>query len=106
MTSKRCSALTALTEAAGACTRREFEKRKGEGNRRAMKAIVDSGKLPGLLAYLETQPAGWCSVAPREEFSSLDRSPLLKRLDDQPVWSIVCFYVAKGFRYRTNRRFA
>jgi len=41
---------------------------------------------------------GWCSVAPREEFSSLERSPVLKRLDDQPVWSIVCFYVAKGFR--------
>jgi len=79
-------------------TRREFEKRKGEGNRRAMKAIVDSGKTPGLLAYLETQPAGWCSVAPREEFSSLERSPVLKRLDDQLVWSIVCFYVAKGFR--------
>jgi len=79
-------------------TRREFEKRKGEGNRRAMKAIVDSGKPPGLLAYLGTEPVGWCSVAPREEFSSLERSPVLKRLDDQPVWSIVCFYVAKGFR--------
>ncbi len=79
-------------------TRREFEKCKGEGNRRAMKAIVDSGKIPGLLAYLGTEPVGWCSVAPREEFSSLERSPVLKRLDDQPVWSIVCFYVAKGFR--------
>jgi GNAT superfamily N-acetyltransferase len=79
-------------------TRREFEKCKGEGNRRAMKAIVDSGKIPGLLAYLGTEPVGWCSVAPREEFSSLERSPVLKRLDDQPVWSIVCFYVAKSFR--------
>ena len=79
-------------------SRREFEKCKGEGNRRAMKAIVDSGKIPGLLAYLGTEPVGWCSVAPREEFSSLERSPVLKRLDDQPVWSIVCFYVAKSFR--------
>jgi GNAT superfamily N-acetyltransferase len=79
-------------------TRREFENRKGEGNRRAMKAIVDSGKIPGLMAYLGTEPVGWCAVAPREEFSSLERSPVLKRLDDQPVWSIVCFYVAKGFR--------
>jgi GNAT superfamily N-acetyltransferase len=79
-------------------TRREFEERKGEGNRRALKAIVDGGKVPGILAYLGQEPVGWCSVAPREEFSSLDRSPVLKRLDDQPVWSIVCFYVAKGFR--------
>ena len=79
-------------------TRSEFGKRRGEGNRRAMKAIVDSGKIPGLLAYLGPEPVGWCSVAPREEFSSLERSPVLKRLDDQPVWPIVCFYVAKGFR--------
>jgi hypothetical protein len=24
---------------------------KGEGNKRAMKAIVESGKVPGILAY-------------------------------------------------------
>jgi len=79
-------------------TRREFEERKGEGNRKALKAIVDSGNAPGILAFLGKEPVGWCSVAPREEFSSLERSPVLKRLDDQPVWSIVCFYVGKGFR--------
>lgn len=79
-------------------TRREFESRKGEGNRRAMKAIVDSGKVPGLLALLGKEPVGWCSVAPREEFSSLERSPVLRRLDDLPVWSLVCFYVARAWR--------
>jgi len=79
-------------------TRREFEERKGEGNRKALKAVVDSGNVPGILAFLGKEPVGWCSVAPRHEFSSLERSPVLKRLDDQPVWSIVCFYVAKGFR--------
>jgi GNAT superfamily N-acetyltransferase len=79
-------------------TRREFEERKGEGNRRALKAIVDGGQVPGILAYLAREPVGWCSVAPRGEFRSLERSPVLKRLDDQPVWSIVCFYVRKRFR--------
>ncbi len=79
-------------------TRREFEARKGAGNRRAMQAIVDSGAVPGLLGYLGNKPVGWCAVAPREEFSSLERSPVLKRLDDLPVWSIVCFFIAQGFR--------
>jgi GNAT superfamily N-acetyltransferase len=79
-------------------TRREFEQRKGEGNRRAMEAIVQSGKVPGLLAYLGREPVGWCSVAPREDYPSLDRSPVLKRLDDRPVWSIVCFYIARAHR--------
>jgi GNAT superfamily N-acetyltransferase len=79
-------------------TRREFEERQGEGNRQAMKAIVESGQVPGILAYCEGKPVGWCSVAPRETYGSLDRSPVLKRVDDAPVWSIVCFYIAKGYQ--------
>jgi GNAT superfamily N-acetyltransferase len=79
-------------------TRREFAERQGEGNRRAMKAIVESGEVPGILAYCEGGPIGWCSVGPRESYGSLERSPVLKRVDDTPVWSIVCFYIAKGFR--------
>jgi GNAT superfamily N-acetyltransferase len=63
-----------------------------------MEAIIRSGEVPGLLAYLETEPIGWCSVAPREAFPVLDRSPVLKRVDDQPVWSIVCFYIARKYR--------
>jgi GNAT superfamily N-acetyltransferase len=81
-------------------TRREFEERKGEGNRLAMKALVDSGEVPGLLAYARGRPAAWCSVAPRERFSSLERSRVLRRLDARPVWSIVCFYVGRSYRGR------
>ena len=79
-------------------TRREFEAQQGEDNRQAMKATVESGEVPGILAYHEGQPVGWCSVAPREQFGSVERSRVLKRLDDTPVWSIVCFFVARGYR--------
>jgi GNAT superfamily N-acetyltransferase len=79
-------------------TRREFEQGQAESNRLAMKAIVESGQVPGVLAYYEGKPVGWCSVAPREQFASLERSRVLKRIDDTAVWSIVCFFVAKGFR--------
>jgi GNAT superfamily N-acetyltransferase len=78
--------------------RSEFDRNHGEPNRRAMEAIIRSGEVPGLLAYLESEPIGWCSVAPREAFPVLDRSWVLKRVDDQPVWSIVCFYVARKYR--------
>ena len=80
--------------------RAEFEKQVGEKNRQALKAIVDSGEVPGLLAYADGQPAAWCSVAPRENFSALERSRTLKRVDDEPVWSIVCFFVAKPYRHQ------
>ncbi len=76
----------------------EFEQQQGEGNHEAMCSIVQSGKVPGILAYSAGEPIAWCSVAPREDFPVLDRSPKLKRVDDQPVWSIVCFFVAKDSR--------
>ena len=79
-------------------TRSEFERQKGEDNRQAMKAIVESGEVPGILAYAEGKPVGWCSVAPREVFGALQRSRILKRVDDQLVWSVVCFFIAKGYR--------
>ena len=79
-------------------TRSQFGKQAGQGNKEALKAIVDSGEVPGLLAYASGQPIAWCSIAPREVFLPLERSRTLKRVDDQPVWSIVCFYVAKPYR--------
>jgi GNAT superfamily N-acetyltransferase len=82
-------------------SRSQFDQQQGEGNRQAMQDIVSSGEVPGILAYAEGEPVGWCSVAPRESYASLNRSPVLKRLDDKPVWSIVCFYVAKD--RRSNR---
>jgi GNAT superfamily N-acetyltransferase len=86
-------------------TNSQFEEQKGEANREALKEIVDSREVPGLLAYLpsdgeedEREPVGWCSIAPRKSFSKLSRSRILKAVDDQPVWSIVCFFVAKPHR--------
>jgi GNAT superfamily N-acetyltransferase len=79
-------------------TRREFDELRGEGNRQGMKRIVESGEVPGILSYCEGRPVGWCSVAPRESYGSLERSPVLKRLDNTQVWSIVCFFVARSYR--------
>ena len=79
-------------------TKKEFEKGQGEGNRRTMKKLVDSGIIPGLIAYNNNESCGWCSIAPREQYSSLERSRVLKRVDDKNVWSMVCFYIHKNYR--------
>jgi GNAT superfamily N-acetyltransferase len=78
--------------------RSEFDLLRGEGNRRYMQALVNSGDVPGLLAYQDGQPVGWYSVAPRAVFPVLDRSRVLKRVDDQPVWSVVCFFIQRNHR--------
>lgn len=75
-----------------------FERQKGEKNRKAMHDIVKSGEIPGILAYVDNEPIGWCSVAPRERFLTLERSRILARVDEEPVWSVVCFYIHKSYR--------
>ena len=78
--------------------RSQYERQKGARNKRAMKKLVDGGRTPGIIAYQDGRPIGWFSVAPREEFLRLERSRILKPVDEQPVWSVVCFFVAKGHR--------
>ncbi|HWP91096.1 MAG TPA: hypothetical protein VNN20_02720 [Thermodesulfobacteriota bacterium] len=51
--------------------RSEYEKNKGNKNKEFMRSIVNSGEIPGLLAYLKDKSIAWCSVALREKFSSL-----------------------------------
>lgn len=78
--------------------RSQWQEQKGQGNRRAFRQVVKSGKTPGVLAYVEGEPAGWCAVAPRKDYAGLARSRVLQPVDEQPVWSVTCFFVARGFR--------
>lgn len=80
--------------------RADCQRQFGQGNKLAFQKIVEAGNIPGILAYHAGQPVGWCSIAPREEFSVLDRSPTLKRVDDQPAWAITCCFVSKPYRRR------
>ena len=78
----------------------QFEKQKGAGNKKAMRRIVQSGRTPGVLAYAGRDPVGWCSVAPRPQFSYLERSRVLAPVDERSVWSVTCLFVARPFRRR------
>jgi GNAT superfamily N-acetyltransferase len=69
-----------------------------DGNRSAQKAIVESGVVPGLLAYANGQAVGWTALEPRTEYPRLARSRVLKPVDDKPVWSITCFFTRRDFR--------
>jgi len=79
-------------------TKGHFEKQKGNLNKKAMGKIISSGEIPGILAYFQKEPIGWCSLAPREIFIRLEKARTLKRVDNQKVWSIVCLFIAKPYR--------
>jgi GNAT superfamily N-acetyltransferase len=110
VTRERWTDLAALFGPRGACAgcwcmywRRaapDFLRGRGQANRASLRRLVTSGRIPGLLAYLDRMPVGWCSVAPRDSFPRLERARVLPRIDAEPVWSVVCFYVARGYRRR------
>jgi GNAT superfamily N-acetyltransferase len=78
---------------------REFDRLGGSGTRAAFRRVVDDGPPPGLLAYRDGRPVGWCAVAPRDAFPRVLRSATLKPIDDAPAcWAVVCFYVERGER--------
>ena len=56
--------------------------------------------VPGMVAYLGELPVGWCGFGPRDGMLRLERSRAIPRIDERPVWSIVCFDVRPGYRRR------
>jgi GNAT superfamily N-acetyltransferase len=80
-------------------TRKQWDAQRGEANRQALRKIVNAGRAaPGILAYVGKEPIGWCAIAPREQYVALERSRILKPVDDKPVWSISCLFVKKSYR--------
>ncbi len=80
--------------------RSEWTASKGLKNKTSFRKIVHSDQQPGVIAYNGSEPIGWCAIAPREVFTGLSRSRVLKPIDDRPVWSITCLFVKKPYRRR------
>ena len=75
-----------------------YDEAKGFETRQMHKSIVDSGVTTGLLAYWRGDVVGWVAVEPRAAYPRLAHSRVLKPLDDEKVWSVTCFFVAKPAR--------
>ncbi len=80
--------------------RAQFEAQRGESNRNALRSGIRCGRVCGIMGYLHEQPVAWCSVGPREHLCGLSVSDLLARVDEKPVWSVACLFVAKRYRNR------
>jgi GNAT superfamily N-acetyltransferase len=79
--------------------------RRGDGlgtdNRARLEAQVRDGAFaPGVVAYLDGEPVGWCGLGPRSAMPRLVGSRTIPAVDDVPAWSIGCFVVRPGYRRR------
>jgi GNAT superfamily N-acetyltransferase len=70
----------------------------GSGERNLRAQIDDGPPAPGLVACEGDVPVGWLGLGPRDSMERIVRSRTIPRVDDVPVWSIVCFKVRVGHR--------
>ena len=67
-------------------------------NREGLRALAATEPAPGLVAYRDGEAVGWIGMSPRETYERLESSKVLARVDEKPVWSIVCFVVGAKSR--------
>jgi len=97
----------------------EFGAAKVPQLRQRLRALAGSERPPGLVALEEegagednagednadgngggVRAIGWVSLGPRTEYERIVRSKVIPKIDDRPVWSIVCFAVSATARGR------
>lgn len=81
-------------------TKADYELSKGDGNKSKTKKLAHSREPVGVLAFHGNKPVGWCAVAPREKYTRLEKSRVLKPVDDQPSWCVSCFFIDKSCRMK------
>jgi GNAT superfamily N-acetyltransferase len=66
----------------------------------------ESDTTSGLVAYLDSEPVGWCAVEPRPAYTGLvrnNRVPWESRTEDKTddrVWAVTCVFTRAGFPRR------
>jgi ribosomal protein S18 acetylase RimI-like enzyme len=65
---------------------------------RSQAAGAPSADPPGLVAFDGDRAIGWVSLGPRDAYERIVRSRVIPKIDEEPVWSIVCFAVSSNAR--------
>ena len=79
---------------------RDFAPLKVPQLRERLHEQADSDLPPGLVALEGDRAVGWTSVAPRDDYQRVVHSKVIPKIDDRPVWSIVCFAISRAARQR------
>ena len=77
---------------------RAWREGAGEANREGMRRWVAGGDVPGIVGYVDGEPAGWCSVSPKPSLVGFRQLKDFPQSEDPAVWSVICFYVPEGRR--------
>ena len=85
---------------------RDFETSTANACAGMLREQVQASALgPGVIAYLDGEPVGWCAVEPKPAYSRLQRARVVTEGSrqeplDASVWAFTCFVVRVGYRRR------
>jgi GNAT superfamily N-acetyltransferase len=79
---------------------KDFSEATPAANRERLRALVDLGPPPGLLALEEDRAIGWVGLAPRPEYRRIEHSRVIPRVEGPVPWAIPCFVVSTDARGR------
>jgi hypothetical protein len=60
----------------------EFKNSTKPGRKETLEELVREGTPVGILGYKEGEPVAWCSVAPRQTYTALQRSRTIPQVED------------------------
>jgi GNAT superfamily N-acetyltransferase len=76
----------------------EYKTLSGRDRPDRLRDFCERDPSPGVVAYVDEAPAGWCSFGPRSSLPRLANSRTIPKIDDLPVWSVFCFVIRPAFR--------
>lgn len=68
-----------------------------------LRAEIDEGPPPGIIAYVDGEAAGWIRIGPRTAQARVLRTRMIatatpEPFDDESVWAVTCFVVRREHR--------
>lgn len=75
-----------------------YGKSEPGARREALRDQLDEQPPAGMLAYVDGEVAGWCGFGPRPRLPRIEHSRTIPKVDELPVWSILCFNIRVGYR--------
>ena len=74
------------------------DKSSRPNKKRSIEKIIKSGTPVGIIGYIEGEPTGWCSIAPKPTYRSGIGGIEVPNEPPESVWSIACFFVPRRLR--------
>ena len=78
----------------------EYNKNKGEGNKKLFHNLVLSNEPLGVLAYHNKEAIAWCSISPKKRLIQMKQSRMMNHTAEENTWSIVCLFIKKEWRMK------